>query len=151
LSTSAKIVGLVRYRKKGEPGESLSEMNFCEALGIEGNFHQGGERQVSLLSADVRLWMEAQTEQAKKGLCFGRFRENILIEGLPLKDLEIGSLLYIGDAILRISTRGKHCYDECGLFSKGMICRLSGSAVFAVVEQSGKTCIGDTVGLDKTI
>ena len=120
-------------------------MNFLEGLGVEGDFHQGGERQVSLLSAEARLWIEAQTGQAKRGLCFGRFRENILIEGLPLEDLENGSLLYVGDAVLRISMRSKHCYDECGLFSKGMTCLLLGSAAFAVVEQSGVVRIGDAV------
>lgn len=151
MGASAKIIGLTRYRKKGEPGEPLSEMNFLEGFGIERNLHQGGERQVCLLLAEARLWMEAQTEQAKIGLCFGRFRENILIEGLPLEDLESGSLLYIGNAVLRISTHSKHCYDECNLFSKRMTCRLSGGAAFAVVERSGKASIGDSVRFDKTI
>ena len=142
MTAGAKIVGLTRYGKKGEPGESLSEARFLEGLGVEGDMHQGGEKQVSLLSAEARRWMDAQSE---KGLCFGRFRENVLIEGLSLEDLESGSLLSLGDAVLRISVHGKHCYDECGLFSKGIPCRLSGSAAFAVVERGGMVRIGDVV------
>ena len=139
---TAEIVELTRYNKKGGPGETLSEMKFLEGLGVEGDFHQGGERQVSLLSAEARRWMEAQT---KKGFCFGRFRENILIEGLPLEDVKDDSRMSLGDAVLRINTHSKHCYDECILFSEGMQCRLSGCAVFAVVECGGAVRVGDLV------
>ena len=150
MSADVKITALTRYRKKGEAGEPLCEMNLLEGLGVEGDFHQGGEKQVSLLSAEVRLWIDAQTEQAKKGLCFVRFRENILIEGLP-EDLKSGSLLRAGDIVLRISERGKRCHDECAFFSEGLPCRLSGSAAFAAVEQGGTIRIGDAVSIDKTI
>ena len=139
---TAKIVGLTRYHRKGEPGEQLSEMSLLEGLGVEGDFHQGGDRQVSLLSAEARRWMESQTD---KGLCFGKFRENILVEELPLEDLENGSLLSVGNVVLRTGTHNKRCYDECGLFSKGMSCRLSGCAVFAVVERGGTVRVGDCV------
>ena len=140
--SNARIAGLTLYRKKGEPGMALAEMTLLEELGVEGDFHQGSERQVSLLSVETRRWMEAQTEQ---GLCFKRFRENILIEGLPLEDLDNGCLLSAGDAILRISMRNKRCYDECRLFSKGIPCRLSGCAAFAVVDRGGVIRIGDSV------
>ena len=141
MTVDAKIIALTRYHKRGEPGEQLPEMKLLEGLGVEGDFHRG-ERQVSILSAEARRWMESQTE---KGLCFGRFRENILIEGLALEDLENGSLLSVGDAVLRVDMHSKHCYDECGLFSKGTPCRLSGCAVFAVVERGGTIGIGDFV------
>lgn len=142
LTANATIIGLTRYHKKGEPGEPLTEMKLLEGLGVEGGFHQGGERQISLLSVEARRWMEAQTE---KGLCFGRFKENILIEGLPLEGLENGSLLSVGDAALRISLSSKHCHDECALFSKGTPCRLSRCAAFAVVERAGVIRVGDFV------
>jgi cyclic pyranopterin phosphate synthase len=145
LIAAAAIVSLSRYRKKGEPGEQLTEMQLLEGLGVDGDYHQGGERQVSLFSAEARLWMETQTI---KGLCFGRFRENILTEGLALEDLESGGFLSVGDAVLLIGMRGKHCYDECRLFSKfskGKPCRLSGCAVFAAVERGGTIRIGDPV------
>ena len=142
MTADAKVVGLTRYLRKGEPGEHLSGMRLLEGLGVEGDFHQGSERQVCLFSAEARRWMEAQTE---KGLCFGKFRENILVEGLPLEELEDGSLLSMGDAVLRVGTRSKHCYDECALFSKGMSCRLSGCAVFAVVERGGTINTGNLI------
>jgi len=142
LTDGAKVIGLTLYNKKGEPGTPLPELKLLDGIGVEGDFHQGGDKQVSLLLAEVRRWMEAQT---KKGLCFERFRENVLIEGLPLENLENGSLLSLGDAVLRVSIGKKHCYEECGLFSRGAPCRLSGSAVFAVVERGGIIRIGDFV------
>jgi len=149
MNADAKIVGLTRYRKKGEPGEPLNEINLLEGLGVEGDFHQGGEKQISLLSLEARLWIDEQIMQEKKGLCFARFRENILIEGLP-EDLKSGGLLRVGDVVLRISERGKRCYDACALFSEKMPCRLSRSVAFAAVEQGGTICIGDVISIDKT-
>lgn len=138
----ARVIRLTRYLQKGAPGETLPEAHLIRGLGMEGNRHQGGEKQISLLSAEALRWMQAQTE---KGLCFERFKENILIEGLPFDDLSVGSLLSVGNAVLRVSMRGKRCYEACALFSKGAPCRLSGSAVFAVVEQGGAVRSGEPV------
>jgi cyclic pyranopterin phosphate synthase len=151
LIARAEVIGLTRYRAKAEPGESLSEMKLVEGLGIEGDFHQGGTKQISLLSAETRRWIEAQTE---KGLCFARFRENILVAGLP-DDLETGALLSVGDAVLRITAKGKQCYGDCPFFSfsnlsfsnNGTPCRLSGRTMFAAVEQGGIIRVGDAVSL----
>ena len=134
-----KIVGLTIFPQKGEPGLSLTEMTLLKGLGAEGDFHQGGEKQVTFLSVLTRRWIEAQAE---KGLCFRRFKENILIEDLPLDEIGSGNLLTVGNAVLRISLT-KPCFENCPLVSKGTPCRLSGRAVFAVVEQSGTVRVGD--------
>jgi len=117
-------------------------MHLIKGLGVEGDFHQGGDRQVSLLGAEARAWMESQT---KKGLCFERFKENMLIEGLSEEALKSGDLLLAGKAVLRISGAGKHCFKECVLFSEGQECLLSESALFAIVEESGYVRSGDYV------
>ena len=132
------ISSLARYQKKGAPGETLTEMTLITDVGIDGDFHAGGPRQVSLLSTEIRRWMDASPD---KGLCFNRFKENILVEGL--KELKVGSLLSAGDAVLRITGAKDRCHDECGLFSKGTPCRLSEGVFFASVEQSGTVQIGD--------
>ena len=139
---TAKIAGLTRYVKKGAAGESLSEANLLEGIGMEGDMHQGGAKQLSLLSADVRGWMDSCKEP---GLCFKKFRENILIDGVNFKELTNNSRLSIGEAVLSISMGKKHCYDECDLRLSGLECRLSGNSVFAVVEHGGTVRIGDTV------
>jgi len=124
-------------------------MNLLANVGIEGDYHRGGDRQVSLLSAEVRQWVDAQ---AQEGLCFRRFRENMLIDGsidgMALDQIESGMLLSVGSAVLRVSGRGKRCFDECALFAKGIPCRLSQCACFAAVTQSGIVRIGDSVSID---
>jgi cyclic pyranopterin phosphate synthase len=133
-----KINSLARYQKKGAPGEILTEMTLIEDVGIDGDFHAGSPRQISLLSTEIRRWMDASPD---KGLCFNRFKENILVDGL--KELKVSSLLTTGEAVLRITGAKDRCHDECGLFSKGTPCRLSEGVFFASVEQSGTVQIGD--------
>ena len=140
----SKITGLTRYCKKGEPGEILFEAKLVEGIGMESGRHMGGDRQISLLSAETRDWMDSQ---ADPGLCFGKFRENIRVDGIVLNDVTDGSRLSVGEAVLRVNMGKKHCYDECGLLSKGSECRLSGGAVFAAVERGGVVRIGDFVSL----
>jgi len=141
---AAEVVGLTMCSKKGEPGVSVSEIRLIKGFGIEGDFRQGGERQVSLLSVEVRCWMEAQSEQ---GFCYQRFRENVLMKGLRMETLEPGSLLSVGSAKLRISKQRKQCFNECARFSKGISCELSRCAAFAVVEQSGTIRINDSISI----
>ena len=138
---ASKVVGLTVFKDRDEPGAELVEMNLLEGLGIEGDLHQGGERQVTLLSAETRRWVE---EQAERGLCFARFKENILVEGLSMDDIKLGDLLTVGSAVLKMSMM-KPCFPECTRASKDMPCQLSGRAVFAVVEQSGTVRVGDEV------
>jgi len=135
------------FKKKGKPGTSLSELSLLKGLGVDGDFHQGGEKQVTILTEEARRWMESQPEQ---GLCFSRFQENILIKGFKLEKIYPGSLLYAGSAVLRISMLAKPCFDDCSLSSKGTPCRLSGRALFAIVERSGTVRIGDSVVLYST-
>ena len=141
-----KIAGLTRYSKKGSPGETLSEARLLENIGMEGDIHQGGDKQLSLLSAETRKWMDLQAE---RGLCFAKYRENILTDGMILSDLPDGSRLSIGNAVLRVSLSKKHCYGECGLLSRGAECRLSGGAIFAVVERGGIVRIGDSIKFNR--
>jgi len=117
-------------------------MKLIGGRGIEGDFHCGKERQVSLLLAGARRWMEAQSE---KGLCFGRFRENIRIEGLPAEALSDGSTILIGDTALKLLPGGKHCFPQCRFFAEDAPCPLLGAAAFAVVSQGGIVRLGDAV------
>jgi len=122
----------------------MPEVSLLKGVGVEGDFHQGGGRQISLLAAEARRWMEVQSQ---KGFCFGRFRENMLIEGLPINELKSGALLSVGSAVLRIGSHRKRCYDECALSSKDLPCRLMKSVCFADVAQSGTVRMGDVVSV----
>jgi cyclic pyranopterin phosphate synthase len=137
------VIELTRYSTKGAPGEKLEKARLLEGLGMEGDFYaKGGERQISLLSVKSRNWMEAQHE---KGLCFGRYKENILFDGISADVFRAGDRLKTGEAVLEISSLNKHCHDECPLFNKGQKCILSGQSLFAKVIQGGYVRTGDRI------
>jgi MOSC domain-containing protein YiiM len=138
-----KVALLTRYAKKGENGEVVSNAALIAGAGMEGDFHaSGGERQISLLTAQARQWINAQ---AAPGLCFRRYKENILIDEAPPAALVPGAMLRIGEAIIEISAQGKHCFEECHLFKRGEPCVLAGQNLFARVIQGGAVRVGDTV------
>jgi len=137
---TAKIAALTRYPAKGAPGEDLREATLHTGLGMEGNYHQGGERQLCLLTSALRQWMDSP--HAQKGLCAARLKENILLDAaqrLP------GAVLQIGEAVLRVSESPKRCHAQCELASRRPECRLAGRAVFATVQRGGVVCVGDRV------
>jgi len=136
----AKVTALTVYAAKGEAGKPQTAIRLEKDCGVEGDFHQGGDKQVSLLSAEARPWMEAQS---LRGLCFDRYKENILIEGLSEENLKSGDLFSAGKAILRVSGAGKECFQECPLYSRGSRCLLAEGALFANVEESGYVQVGD--------
>ena len=137
------IARLIRYSAKGHTGEHCESAVLRAGCGMEGDFHaDGGERQLSILSAESRDWMNAQTE---KGLCFSRFKENIATQGIALEKLCRGTRLAAGEAELEISGATKHCHDECPLFSVGMPCRLAGQNLFVKVIKSGEVKIGSRI------
>jgi MOSC domain-containing protein YiiM len=139
---SARIVCITRYPAKGGAGENLGEAELVAGLGLAGDFHQGGERQLSLLSTETRAWLNKQTEP---GLCFTRFKENLLVEGLEEEGLADGMSVQVGEAILRIHTGQKYCHGECPLFSGGDTCKLPESVLFAEVERGGTIKTGDFI------
>jgi len=117
-------------------------MTLEKGIGIKGDYHSGTDRQISMLSAEVREWMDACPV---KGLCFRRFCENILLEGELPSDWKSGHLLTSGEVVLRVNKTEKKCYSECALFSSGKPCRLSTGATYAKVEQSGVLKLGDNL------
>jgi len=138
------VAGLFRYPNKSGPGESLNRAELIAGQGMAGNFCQGGERQLCLLTGEIRGWM---VEQVDPGLCFARFKENIRIDGLPGGLLPTGARLRVGGAILQVSQNRKHCHGDCPLFASRKDCRLAQTAVFAAVEKGGMVKTEDEVHL----
>ena len=143
MKLQGRVAKLTRYAKHGVPGETLQKVRLIEGLGMEGDSHaKGGDRQLSLLLNEDRQQMETQAEQ---GLCFARYKENILLDEITPNTLTPGIRLTMGEAVLEISDTGRHCFNECPLFNEGRFCFLAGRKLFAKVIQSGCVRIGDTV------
>ena len=140
---NARISGLFRFTEKGKPGEPVTEAHFVKGLGMEGDRHaDGGSRQLTLLSGEIREWMDAQEVP---GLCFRRYKANLVTEGLNPEDLKPGTRLQLGTAVLEVEESSKECFPECALHQSGTRCRLSSGGVYLRVVESGTAKIGSSI------
>jgi MOSC domain-containing protein YiiM len=142
------VVSLTQYSVKGDLGKRVQNARFIEGQGMEGDFHAvGGEKQISLLSRGERQWIESQS---LRGLCFGRYKENVLFDGIPPEAMIPGVKIAIGGAVLMISDTGKRCFKECPLFDCRQNCILAGRNLFAKVIRSGNAAEGDPFESEET-
>lgn len=131
------IKALFRYPKKGAAPVAEQELTLEEGRGILGDCHgDGGQRQISLLTVTEKNWMECRTE---KGFCFHKYKENLLLDGVCLKNFHAGDRLCIGTAVLEITDDAKSCHRElCELVKTQENCILAGSRSFAAVKKGGR-------------
>lgn len=119
---------------KGTVKRPVAEARLLADFGLEGDAHAGRwHRQVSLLSAE-----QVDAFNARGGAAaVGDFGENILVSGLDLRKLPVGSLLRAGEVVLRLSQIGKECHSHCEIFQRVGDCIMPREGVFATVEQGG--------------
>ena len=135
-----KIIALQYFLDKFTPVNAES-LTLDTVGGIVGDCHYGpGDRQVALFSVEA---MREIAEDPEKGLCFKRYKPNILMEGFLVKEHKKGSTLTCGDAELEI-TGYKECFpDKCPLSGRGIVCPLQRSVAFARVVKDGTVKLGD--------
>ncbi|WAM34478.1 cyclic pyranopterin monophosphate synthase MoaC/MOSC-domain-containing protein [Caldicellulosiruptor morganii] len=141
----AKVISINISKQKGTPKVPVQEANVIEDFGIEEDAHAGtSHRQVSLLDKSS---IEKMEEYGIKGLCFGKFAENITTEGLDISKIRPGTRLKIGSSvILEISQIGKKCHaDGCEIARTVGICIMPKEGLFARVLKGGKIRVGDTI------
>jgi len=110
--------------------------------GIEGDAHAGSwHRQVSLLSYDRVEEFRARGAEVTEGT----FGENLLVEGVDLRSLPVGTRLRCGGALLEITQVGKECHNHCAIYHAVGDCIMPREGVFARVLQSGDIRTGDEV------
>ena len=119
---------------KGTVKRPVAEARLLADFGLEGDAHAGRwHRQVSLLSAE-----QVDAFNARGGAAaVGDFGENILVSGLDLRKLPVGSLLRAGEVVLKLSQIGKKCHSHCEIFQRVGDCIMPREGVFATVEQGG--------------
>lgn len=127
---------LLRYPQRKTPPVSEQEVTLIAELGIEGDWHaDGSERQIALLTVQLKEWMQ---KQEIKGICFQKYKENILLDGFDLSKCETGDLLVCGEAVLEISGCRKRCIpDMCERASRKEKCQMVDGIRFARVIKGG--------------
>lgn len=112
--------------------------------GLEGNYHTGGTRQVSLMASEALNSLETLKGA---GLCLKKFAANLITTGLNYEVLKPGDQLAVGEAVIELSEVGKHCFFECELFQQKSVCPLTTMSAFAEVIRSGRISIRDAINL----
>ena len=143
-----KLEGTVRAvctsPAKGTEKRPVEKGILIRDYGIEGDAHAGKwHRQVSLLSYDS----VAEFNRRGAGVQDGDFGENLLIEGIDLKRLPVGSVVKAGTAVLRVTQIGKECHQGCAIRERTGDCIMPREGIFAEVLEGGEVCPGDAVSI----
>ena len=139
-----KLQGTVRAvcisPEKGTVKRPVNKGVFIPDYGIENDAHAGKwHRQVSLLSYDS---VQAFNRQGA-AVTDGDFGENLLVEGIDLKKLPVGSVLKAGTVTLRMTQIGKECHSDCEIRRRTGDCIMPREGVFAEVLEGGEIRAGD--------
>ena len=130
--------------KKGEKKTCQPIAHFVADHGIEGDAHAGPwHRQVSLLRAED---IEAMRLRGLPSLKSGDFAENVVVSGVDLGALGLGSRLRIGqETEVTLTQLGKTCHKRCAIYYKVGDCIMPRLGVFARVLRGGTVSTGDEV------
>lgn len=139
----AKVLAVNISEKKGVPKTTIDEGEFIVDFGLKGDAHGGNwHRQVSLLGQES---IDKVTALGVKGLCTGKFAENITTEGIELYTLPIGTRLDIGGVVLEVTQIGKECHQKCAIYHLVGDCIMPKEGIFAKVIQGGIIKKGDQI------
>lgn len=140
-----KVVAICKGTEKGRKKE-CDYAKFVEKWGIEGDFHAGSQREVSMLPLDSIQRMKKKFPSIE----FGSFGENLVVEGLDFEKLSIGDKLKIGNEVeTEITTIGKKCHDRCIIYYQAGECIMPVEGVFMRVLKGGVVKKNDKVLLIK--
>lgn len=137
-----RVTGIQTKASKGLPMVSREAVLLIENTGLEGNYHSGGSRQVSLVASEA---LEALSPLEGAGLCLEKYAANLITEALDYVLLRPGDRLLAGDAVLELTEVGKPCHFECALFQQKSVCPLTAMSAFAIVIKGGKLQVGDSM------
>lgn len=138
----AKICAVCISDKKGVQKRDVKRAELIKNHGIKGDAHAGNwHRQVSLLSFEKIEEFKEKGVEVKNG----DFGENLVVKGLDLSKLPVGTRLTVGTAELEVTQIGKECHDRCHIYNTVGDCIMPREGIFTRVIKGGEVKIGDDV------
>jgi len=144
MTATGRVEAVCLSEEKGTVKTAVPRAALEAGLGFVGDAHAGGwHRQVSLLdTADI----ESMRAKGLPDLAHGAFGENLVVAGVDLARLGLGSRLAVGaEAELEISQRGKVCHSRCAIYHRTGDCIMPRNGIFARVLRGGEVAAGDPV------
>lgn len=137
-----EVMGICISKKRGTAKVEVEEVNLIEDFGIEHDAHAGNwHRQVSLLSFETREAFKARGAEIDDGA----FGENIIVSGIDLIHLPVGTQIKSGDVLLEVTQIGKECHSHCEIYHRMGECIMPTNGIFTRVLHGGKLKKGDQI------
>ena len=77
----------------------------------------------------------------------GAFGENVIVKGIDLVRLPVGTRLSCGDILLEVTQIGKECHSHCEIFKKMGECIMPANGIFTRVLHGGVMKEGDEINV----
>ena len=135
------ILAVCISEKKGEQKHPVDGIELKPHLGIPGDAHAGDwHRMVSLLSAESVRKLQ---EKIAFPLLPGAFAENVLVDGISVCTLPVGTKLRVGSALCEVTQIGKECHADCAIRRQAGDCVMPREGIFVRVLEEGSAREGD--------
>lgn len=139
---AGEVIAVCTSAVKGVRKQSVASIELEVGTGVVGDAHSGAwHRQVSLLPDEA----VDDLRQVLPNLKAGDFAENILMRGLDLKSLPVGTVISVGEALLAVTQIGKKCHNDCEIKRLVGKCAMPSEGIFTVVIRGGEVRPGDEV------
>ena len=137
----AKVLAVCISDIRGIQKHPVEKAELRVGHGIAGDAHAGvWHRQISILGIDS---VNRLRDRISVEIKAGDFAENILIEGIEIYKLPVGTKLRIGTALVEITQIGKECHADCAIRQQAGDCVMPREGVFAKVLENGAVKPGD--------
>ena len=137
-----KIRAVCISEKKGTVKRDIGRCLVIKGYGLANDAHAGSERQVSLLAAESIDDFRRRTE-GRADIPYGVFGENLVTDGISLKECTIGTRIRCGEALLEVMQIGKTCHTNCEIRNIAGDCIMPREGIFAKVLEGGYVSAGD--------
>ena len=127
----AKITAICISEVRGIQKHEIPEAYLRVDHGIEGDAHADSVNKLQ--------------EKLDFELKHGAFAENILVEGMTVHTLPVGTKLRIGDALCEVTQIGKECHSDCAIRKAAGDCVMPREGIFVKVLESGRIKKGDAI------
>ncbi len=143
-----RIEAICISTKKGRVKKTIPMAEFRENHGIVGDAHAGEwHRQISILSLESINVMREKIPN----LADGAFAENLVISGVDLSRIDVGTRFHLGDSIiLEVTQIGKECHTSCAIRTITGDCIMPREGIFCRVIRGGLLHPGDQFAVGTT-
>jgi MOSC domain-containing protein YiiM len=126
------VISVNISKTKGVSKKPTEKVTAIKDYGLFGDAHafKNSNRQISFLDFDEIL-------DFNNDLSFGSFAENITVSGLCNEPVFVGSILKIGNIIVKVTQIGKTCHNECNIKKLLGSCIMPKKGIFGVILKGG--------------